>query len=107
MSTIEVTQDNHDELVKEGITLLDFWASWCGPCRAFSPIFETSSESNTDLTYGAVNTDEQPELAARYGVMSIPTLAIHKDGELIFKQAGAMAAPTLEALITQVRELSK
>lgn len=105
MSTIEITQDNHDSIVSDGITLIDFYASWCGPCHAFSPIFEASSETNTDLKYATVNTDEQQEIAAQYNILSIPTLVIFKDGKPVFSQAGVLPRPALEELITNVRTL--
>lgn len=106
MSTIEITLDNHDSIVAKGIVAIDFYASWCGPCKAFAPIFEASSEANTDISYGTINTDEQQELAAQYNVRSIPTLVIYKDGKPVFSQPGAQSAPSLESLLTQVKELN-
>lgn len=105
MSTIAVTKDNFEQTVKEGIVLLDFWASWCGPCRQFGPIFEQASEANPDITFGKVNTDEQTELGAAFQIMSIPTLMIFRDGIQIYAQPGALPKPALEELITKTREL--
>jgi len=91
--------DNND------IVLLDFWASWCGPCQSFAPIFEAASEKNPDIVFGKVNTEQQDELAAQFQVRSIPTLAIFREQILIFAQPGALPPSALEQLIQQARAL--
>ncbi|MCI7550896.1 MAG: thioredoxin [Actinomycetaceae bacterium] len=105
MATVEVTAQNFNDTVKEGTVLLDFWASWCGPCRNFSPVFEGVSEEHPEYTFGKVNTDEQTELAQAFQVMSIPTLMIFRDGIRIFEGAGALDKHSLEDLIKQAEGL--
>jgi thioredoxin 1 len=105
MTTLAMTRDNHDETVKDGIVLIDFWAAWCGPCRTFAPVFEKASETHSDITFAKVDTEEQRELAAMYAVTSIPTLVVYRDGIPIFGQPGALPGPVLEDLIGQVRGL--
>ncbi len=101
MSVKTITKDNFDqEILKESKTvLIDFWASWCGPCRMVSPIIDEIAEERTDLKVGKVNVDEQPELAARFGVMSIPTLIVMKDGKVVSQSAGARPKPQILSLI--------
>lgn len=91
MSVINITKENFEaEVLRADKTvLLDFWASWCGPCRMVSPIVDEIAEERADIKVGKVNVDEQPELAAQFGVMSIPTLAVMKDGKLVNSSAGA------------------
>ena len=106
MATVELTAENFAEKVGgEGIILVDFWAEWCGPCRAFAPTYEKVSENNPDLIFGKVDTEAQQELAMEFQIRSIPTLMIVRDGVAVFSQPGMMREQQLESLIKQVREL--
>ena len=105
MATVTLTKDIHDETVKDGIVLIDFWAAWCGPCRQFGPIFEKASEEHPEITFAKVDTEDQRELAAEYGISSIPTLVIYRDGIPLFGQPGALPAQALESIIDQVEKL--
>lgn len=105
MSTQALTLETHDETVKDGIVLIDFWADWCGPCKQFAPVFEQASEQHGDITFTKVDTEEQQQLAARYGITSIPTLVAYRDGIPVFGQPGALPGPALEDLIQQVKSL--
>lgn len=106
MATMELTLENFEDTIsKEGITLVDFWAEWCGPCRMFGPIFEKAAEENLDIRFGKVDTEAQQQLAGMAGITSIPTLMIFRDGILLFSQPGALPAPALNDLIGKVKEL--
>ena len=106
MSTVELTMDNFEDTVREnGIVLVDFWASWCGPCKTFAPTFEASSEQHPDIVFGKIDTEAQQDLAGAFGIMSIPTLMIFRDQIGVYSQPGAIPAEALEDLIRQVREL--
>ncbi len=106
MSTLEITKDNFEATVaKPGIVMLDFWATWCGPCKVFAPIFEAAAKEHGDVVFGKVDTDAQPELAGAFDVQSIPTLMVFRDGILLFAQPGLMPKAAIEELLTQTRAL--
>ncbi|XXF78757.1 thioredoxin [Myxococcaceae bacterium GXIMD 01537] len=106
MATVEINKDTFKETVgKDGIVILDWWAAWCGPCRAFAPTFEQASTKHPDIVFGKIDTDAQPELSGAFEIRSIPTLMVFRDGILLFEQAGALPAAALEDLIKQVRAL--
>ncbi len=106
MSTVNLTKDTIDDAVgADGITLVDWWADWCGPCKQFAPIFEAASEQHSDVVFAKIDTDAEQELAGAAQISSIPTLMAFRDGILVFSQPGALPAAGLEQIITSVKAL--
>ena len=106
MTAVALTQDTFETTIEQvGIVLVDWWASWCGPCRQFAPVFEAAAEANPDIVFGKIDTEAEPQLSASASIMSIPTLMAFRDGILVFSQPGALPAPVLDDLIGQIRAL--
>ena len=106
MATVELTAENFAETIEgNDIVLVDFWAEWCGPCRAFGPVFESSAAEHADIVYAKVDTEAQQELAAAFQIQSIPTLMAFRDQVIVYAQPGALPAAMLEDLVSKVQEL--
>ena len=106
MATIELTAENFEQIVTENdMVVVDFWASWCGPCKNFAPVFDASSEQNPNIVHAKVNTEEQPALAGHFSIRSIPTLMVFREKIMLFNQPGALPASGFADLIKQVQDL--
>jgi thioredoxin 1 len=106
MPTVTLTAENFERTIDDNdIVVVDFWASWCGPCRTFAPVFEKAAENHPDIVFGKVDTDAERQLAGEFQIMSIPTLMVFRDNVLLFSQPGALPEHVLEDLIAKVREL--
>jgi thioredoxin 1 len=106
MATIELTMENFEEVVTgNDVVIVDFWASWCGPCRAFAPTYEAASELHPDVVFAKVNTEEQQELAGAFNIRSIPTLMVFREKVILYSEAGALPAPALEDVITHTLQM--
>lgn len=107
MAVMEMTGTNVKETIETNeMVFIDFWAPWCGPCKNFAPVFESIAAKHPDLKFAKVNTEDEAELAGQFGIMSIPTLGIFKDKELIFLQPGALPEDVLEEIVQKVREIN-
>ena len=106
MATIALTKDNFEEVVNgNDMVIVDFWAPWCGPCKGFAPVFDSASEKHSGIVFGKVNTDDEQELAASFGIRSIPTLMLFREKVILFSQAGALPGAALEQVIAKGKEL--
>ena len=106
MATRELTAQDFDAVINDNpMVIVDFWAPWCGPCRGFAPVFEKASEAHPDVVFAKVNTDEQQELAGGFNVRSIPTLMVFREKVILYQQAGAVPASTLDQILTQAKAI--
>ena len=106
MPTVELTKENFEATINDNDTVIvDFWAEWCGPCKMFAPTFEEASEEHTDIVFGKVDTEDQPELAGFFNVRSIPTLMVFRENVVLFNEAGALPPEVFGNLIEQVKQV--
>lgn len=106
MATVKITKENFAETInKGGMVLLDWWAPWCGPCRAFGPVYDRVAAANPDIVFGKINTEEEPELAEQFSINSIPTLMVLRDRAMVFSQPGMLPEKALTTLVEEVRKL--
>ncbi len=106
MATVDLTKDNFEKVVTgNDVVIVDFWAPWCAPCRAFAPTFEQASEQHADVVFAKVNTEEEQEVAGAFNIRSIPTLMVFREKVILYSEAGSLPAPALEQVITQAKEV--
>jgi thioredoxin len=106
MATIELTKDNFEQVVTDNdVVIVDFWAPWCAPCRAFAPTFEEASEQHADVVFAKLNTEEEQEVAGAFNIRSIPTLMVFREKVILYAEAGSLPAPALEQVITQAKSI--